>query len=309
MAPHRSKGITSLERLKSALGGRVLIDEPMSRHTSFRIGGPAELFVSVGSIEELCKTISLARENHLPYFILGGGTNILVSDEGIRGLVIENKAEKANFKGRVLYAESGISLSRLARQAIRRGLGGLEWAVGIPGTIGGAIVNNAGAYGFCIGDVLKRATILDATGEVREISAEEMGFGYRNSRFKREGGGEIVLSAEFDLSYRPRRWLERVVALRMAQRKATQPSLPSAGSVFKNPSGDYAGRLIEEAGLKGKRIGDAQISPKHANFIVNLGEAKASDVKALIDVTRDAVYKEFGVWLELEIELVGEWER
>ncbi len=303
------------EIVREALGDKVLINETLSRHTSFRIGGPADLFVTVEDIRELCKVIALAREIGIPYFILGGGTNILVSDKGVRGLVVANRARNAWFgdgdREDILHAESGASLSHLARQAIRRSLGGLEWAVGIPGTVGGAIVGNAGAYSESMADVLWKVSVLDERGQVQSVGVGGLGLGYRTSRFKgpgiREGGQEVILSAEMALIYKPRRWMERMVEARMAQRKATQPSMPSAGSVFKNPPGDFAGRLIEAAGLKGHRVGDAWISEKHANFIVNLGWAKADDVRQLIELVQDTVWNRFKVRLELEIELVGEW--
>lgn len=305
----------NLDKIVAALGDRVLINEPMSLHTSFRIGGPADLFVTVESIAELSGTVASAREQEVLYFLLGGGTNILVSDKGIRGLVIENRADEARFEDpcgeTILYAESGASLNRLAQQSIRRSLAGLEWAVGIPGTIGGAIVGNAGAYGSSIADVLLRITVSDEEGVIGPLPAEELGFGYRTSKLREQKAGSsqqaVVLSAELALTYEPQRWLERKVAPRMAQRKATQPSQPSAGSVFKNPTGDYAGRLIEAVGLKGYQVGGAQFSPQHANFIVNLGEAGAADVKALIDLAQEQVRERFGTELELEIELVGEW--
>ena len=286
-------------------------NEPMSLHTSFRIGGPADLYAVATSSQELVELVSLAREQGIPYLVIGRATNILVADEGIRGLVIENGGQEICFEDdAVLYAESGALLRDLARESARRGLGGLEWAVGIPGSVGGAIVGNAGAYGCYIGDVARKATVLAADGTVRELSAAEMGFGYRTSRFKGQGAKgnqEVILSAKFVLHPEPAQALAQKMADYTRRREASQPTEPSVGSVFKRTKQYPAGFLIEQAGLKGTRIGGAQISPKHANFIVNLGGARAADVKALIDLAQERVQEQFGVELELEIELVGEW--
>ncbi len=302
--------------LRAVLGDRLRTDEPMAGHTTFRIGGPAEFFVTAENLEQLQAIIALAQRLGVPYFLLGGGSNVLVSDRGLRGLVVENRAQEARFERRgaeaTLHADSGASISRLARQAARRGLSGLEWAAGIPGTVGGAVVGNAGAYGAFVADSLQRVAVLEPDGQQRLYRAEELGFGYRTSRFKRrEAGGqgqEVILWAEFRLEPASQAGLEPLVEGRIARRKATQPAEPSAGSVFKNPPGDYAGRLIEAAGLKGHRIGGAEVAGKHANFIVNRGQATAADVRALIDLIRETIRERFGVELELEILLVGEWE-
>ncbi|NIO68933.1 MAG: UDP-N-acetylmuramate dehydrogenase [Anaerolineae bacterium] len=310
------------QALEAEVGDRLLVNEPLSAHTSYRIGGPADLFVTVESQDELCRIVALARECQVPYFLLGAGTNILVSDKGIRGLVIENRAKGSRFEVQgeeaILWAEAGALLKDLAGESVRRGLAGLEWAVGIPGTVGGAVVGNAGAYGGYVSDILTQVAILRADGEIQELEAEELRFGYRTSRFKaanREIGATVprgaampvILAAQFKLQPESVRVLRERVAEYTRQREARQPSEPSAGSVFKRTAQYPAGFLIEQAGLKGKRFGDAQISPKHANFIVNLGQARASDVKALMDMARDAVLKQFGIELELEQELVGEW--
>jgi UDP-N-acetylmuramate dehydrogenase len=283
----------------------------MSLHTSFRIGGPADLYTVATSAQELSELVSLAREGDMPCLIIGRGTNILVADKGIRGLVIENRGREIWFENdAVLYAESGALLGDLARESARRSLGGLEWAVGIPGSVGGAIVGNAGAYGRYIGDVTQKAAVLAADGTVRELSAVEMGFGYRTSRFKEQAGKgerEVILSAEFGLRPEPAQALAEKMAEYTRRREASQPTEPSVGSIFKRTKQYPAGFLIEQAGLKGTRIGDAQISPRHANFIVNLGEARAVEVKALIALAQEQVREQFGVELELEIELIGEW--
>ena len=315
--PDASGALSALRRaLEAEVGARLLVNEPLSAHTSYRIGGPADLFVTVESQDELCRVVALARECQVPYLLLGSGTNILISDRGIRGLVIQNRARDLRFKVRgeeaVLWAEAGAFLRDLARESVRRGLAGLEWAVGVPGTVGGAVVGNAGAYGGYVSDTLTQVAILRTNGGVQELRAEELGFGYRTSRFKvtnreRKAAMPVVLAAQFKLQPESVKVLRERVAEYTRQREARQPSEPSAGSVFQRTAQYPAGFLIEQAGLKGKRIGDAQISPKHANFIVNLGQARASDVKALMDVARNAVLKQFGIQLELEQELVGEW--
>jgi UDP-N-acetylmuramate dehydrogenase len=290
-------------------------NELMSLHTSFRIGGPADLYAVATGSQQLVELVSLARERDIPYLIIGRGTNILVADEGIRGLVIENGSQQISFEdagraGSVLYAESGALLGDLARESARRGLGGLEWAVGIPGSVGGAIVGNAGAYGRYMGDVARKATVLARDGTVRQLAAAEMDFGYRTSRFKGQAGKgcqEVILSAELELHPESAQSLAQKMAEYTRRREASQPTGPSVGSVFKRTKQYPAGFLIEQAGLKGTRIGGAQISSKHANFIINLDGARAADVKALIDLAQDQVREQFGVELEPEIEFIGEW--
>jgi UDP-N-acetylmuramate dehydrogenase len=308
--------LSALRRaLEAEVGDRLLVSESLSAHTSYRVGGPADLFVTVESQDELCRMVALAREFQVPYFLLGSGTNILVSDKGIRGLVIENRARGSRFEVRgeeaILWARAGALLKDLARESVRRGLAGLEWAVGIPGTVGGAVVGNAGAYGGYVSDILTQVAILRTNGGIQELGAEELEFGYRTSRFKAANGREaaklVILSARFKLQTESVEVLQERVAEYTRKREARQPSEPSAGSVFQRTAQYPAGFLIEQAGLKGKRVGGAQISPKHANYVVNLGQARASDVKALMDVARDAVLKQFGIELELEQELVGEW--
>jgi UDP-N-acetylmuramate dehydrogenase len=301
----------ALREITRALGDKVRHNEFMSLHTSFRIGGPADLYTVAMTAQELVELVTLARTHDMPYLIIGRATNILVADKGIRGLVIGSGGQNICFQDDVvLYAESGALLGDLARESARRGLGGLEWAVGIPGSVGGAIVGNAGAYYGYIGDVMRKATVLTPDGTVRELSAKEVGFGYRTSRFKGQaakGEQEVILSAEFSLRPEPAQALAEKMTEYMRRREASQPTEPSVGSIFKRTWQYPAGFLIEQAGLKGTRIGGAQISPKHANFIVNLGGARAADVKALIDLAREQVLAQFGVELELEIELIGEW--
>jgi UDP-N-acetylmuramate dehydrogenase len=300
------------ELVRTTFGKRVLEREPLARYTTFRIGGPADLFVRAESREELIEITNAARGAGIPIFVLGRGSNILVADEGIRGLVIENRAEAFETREEasrlILRAESGISLPGLANRLGRQGWSGLEWSIGVPSTVGAAVVGNAGAHGGSVSDNLIRAEILAPNRTVTWWANADLNFAYRSSRFKNDGQGEIVLQAEFEL----RRDDPLACIRRMNQytehRRRTQPTDPSVGSMFKNPTGDYAGRLIEAAGLKGTRVGQVQVSPVHANFFVNRGAATAQDALQLVQLVRDRVKGKFGVELELEIQLVGQWD-
>ncbi|MCS6848003.1 MAG: UDP-N-acetylmuramate dehydrogenase [Anaerolineae bacterium] len=298
----------------SDLQSRAKRNEPLSKHTTARIGGPADLLIEVRTTDELVAVAQRADAMGLPYLVLGGGANVLVSDAGVRGLVIINRAREVKFNVRGSKArvevDSGVMLATLARDCIERGLAGMEWAINVPGTVGGGVVGNAGAHGADIASNLNLARIMRRGQPPEYWTPRQLQFGYRTSALKRYAPADrpIVLSAIFDLKLDYRANLERRANEFTAKRKATQPPGASIGSMFKNPEGDYAGRLIEACGLKGKRIGGAMISDKHANFFVNVsGDAQASDVKALIDLAHDAVLQRFGVDLELEIELVGEW--
>ncbi|MCS7056230.1 MAG: UDP-N-acetylmuramate dehydrogenase [Thermoflexales bacterium] len=296
------------------LQARAKRHEPLSKHTTARIGGPADLLIEVRTTDELVAVAQRAEEMGLPYLVLGGGANVLVSDAGVRGLVIVNRAREIKFNVRGSKArvevDSGVMLTTLARDCIERGLAGMEWAVNVPGTVGGAVVGNAGAYGADIAGNLNLVRVMPRGRAPEYWTPRQLQFGYRTSALKRYAPADrpIVLSATFDLRLDYRANLERRANEFIARRKATQPSGASIGSMFKNPDGDYAGRLIEACGLKGKCIGGAMISDKHANFFINVsGDARASDVKALIDLAHDAVLRRFGINLELEIELIGEW--
>jgi UDP-N-acetylmuramate dehydrogenase len=306
-----------MERLRKELAEllgaeRVRVGEPLARHTFYRIGGPAELFVTVESAAELAAAAALARRAGVPAFVLGIGSNLLVSDQGVAGLVIENRAravawDESGERTRV-RAEAGASLSRLSREAARRGWAGLTWACGIPGTVGGSVVQNAGAHGGSMAAVLTGVEILDQENVRRHLPAQELALGYRDSAFKKGGAKDwVILSAEMTLWREDPADLEAQIAEHDAWRRAHQPVGASCGSVFKNPPGDYAGRLIEAAGLKGLQIGGAEISTLHANFFVNTGNATAADVMALIERAQTEVMAQFGVALELEIERVGKW--
>lgn len=315
-------GLLELEARLQTLGLAVRRDEPMARHTTWRIGGPADLFVTVQTAEELVHAVELAWTYELPCFVLGGGSNILVGDKGIRGLVIHNGAgamrieaagqrfplEKvpADAQEAVLYLESGAALPSAARRLIALGWEGLTWAADIPGTIGGAVVQNAGAFGECLADRVVEVEWMGLSGGRGAWSREECGFGYRSSRL-RGRRDIIVLGLRMQVERREPAELRARHEELTALRRARQPAGPSAGSVFRNPAGGYAGKLIEEAGLKGRRIGGAHISERHANFIVNDAGATAQDVLRLIELVRESVWKAHGVELELEIELVGEF--
>ncbi len=297
-------------------GERFKLDEPLAKYTSARVGGPAEMLVIVQSAAELQAAVELAYLNHISYFIMGGGSNILVADEGVSGLVIFNKAKNVSFRhtgaGIVCTAESGTNLSSLARQCMSKGLGGLEWAVGVPGTVGGAVVGNSGAHGSDMSDNLRAVTILEPGKGVRTYSAEELQYGYRDSTLKREQGKHkprrVVLSAELQFTEEaPSRLRARADGF-TARRKETQPGGATVGSMFKNPENYYAGYLIEAAGLKGFTCGNAHISEKHANFFVNTGDAKSEDIRSLIAEAWHTVREKFGVEMDLEVELVGNWK-
>jgi UDP-N-acetylmuramate dehydrogenase len=233
-----------------------------------------------------------------------------VADKGFRGLVVENRALDfaIDDTSDTVHAEAGVPVAVLARETAARGYAGLEWAIGIPGTIGGAIVSNAGAFDGSMADVVRRVSILDQAGQIRELTPRELSLGYRTSRFREKASREeAILSANLSLAPESTEVLRRRMIAYDSLRRERQPTKPSAGSVFKNPPGLFAGQLIEEAGLKGRAIGEAQVSSKHANYIVNLGSAKAEDVQRLISLIREEIWTRFDVQLELEIELVGEW--
>ena len=316
-----------IERLAGALVaalGPDLVgrDQLLARHTSLRIGGPADLLAVAETVQALRQAVALAWEHQVPLRVLGAGSNVLVSDAGVRGLVVVNRARGIAFHSTgehgpegapSVSAESGASLSTVARQAVSRGLAGLEWAATIPGTVGGAVIGNAGAWGGNVASTLVSASVLERRGSVVEWHVERFEYNYRSSILKRQAMPgllpAVVLEAKFRLQQGDRGALETQVADMTARRKASQPPGATCGSVFKNPPGDYAGRLIEDAGLKGTCVGKAEISPVHANFVVNHGDASAADVHALITLARQRVQAQSGISLELEIQLVGDWEQ
>ena len=283
---------------------QILLDEPMARHTTFRVGGPADVMFFPASAEQITAALEAAAGLGVPALVVGNGSNLLVRDGGIRGLVValgEGYSAVA-CEGETITAQAGASLARVAQAAQAAGLAGLEFASGIPGSLGGGCAMNAGAYGGQLSDVLLSAQVL-LDGAVRTLSRDEMEMGYRTTLPLRRGG--VVLSARFGL----RRDEPEAIAARMRElngrRRDKQPlNYPSAGSVFKRPEGYFAGALIEQAGLKGRAVGGAQVSEKHAGFVVNTGGATFKDVKALMDVIREEVYRRHGVLLEPEVEIL-----
>jgi len=306
--------VVTANDLRAVFGGTLKEQEPLARYTSARIGGPADYLVEAGSAAELADHVRSARRLGLRPFVLGGGSNVLVGDAGVRGLVILNHARLVEFRETgqqvIVRAESGTNLGSLTRQCVQRGYAGLEWAATVPGTVGGAVFGNAGAHGGDLAGNFFMAEILQPNGVVRKWTPAELEFGYRTSALKKQkadGQNLVVLWAELALTRGHPQALQARVDEYTAHRRRTQPPGASMGSMFKNPAGDFSGRLIEAAGLKGKRIGNAEISNLHANFFVNLGSCRAADVLALIHLAHDAVKEKFGVDLQLEVELVGEW--
>ncbi|MCB9419428.1 MAG: UDP-N-acetylmuramate dehydrogenase [Ardenticatenaceae bacterium] len=308
--------VHQITQFRDVFGDKLQVGVMMSRFTSARVGGLADMFLTVESALELQTAVSLAYTLSVPYFILGGGSNILVSDAGVRGLIIMNKAKTVKYRHSgahvVCTAESGMNLSSLARQCIAKGLGGLEWAIGVPGTVGGAVVGNSGAHGGDMNSNLLAATIWEPGQGARVYSNEELQYAYRDSTLKREQGQpvprRVVLTAELKLTPEPVEVLMARADGFTAKRKQTQPAGASVGSMFKNPENYYAGYLIESAGLKGFRVGGAKISEKHANFFVNDEEATADDIRALFAEAWNSVRERFGIEMDLEVELVGDWE-
>lgn len=294
--------------------GEVKLNELLSRHTSFRIGGPADMFVSPSDRDDLITLLRYIKQKGLVRFILGGGTNLLVRDGGFRGVVINVQRMNAIRIEReyhavggtfvVVYAEAGAPLSKLLSFAAEEGLTGIEFCVGIPGTIGGALCMNAGTADGEIGDIIDSVTMISPEGEVVTKGREQMEFGYRTACIPAE---HVIIDAKCVLRRGDKTKIMARVKELMEKRKQRQPwGQPSAGSVFKNPQDEAAGRLIESAGLKGKTVGGAQVSDRHANFIVNTGNARAADVLALMEIIKNAVLEYRGVRLEPEIKIIGE---
>jgi UDP-N-acetylmuramate dehydrogenase len=298
-----------LPTLRAAFGDRLQENVPLAPYTSARIGGPADALITVKSADDLAEAVSHLWELDVPYVILGGGSNVLVSDRGVRAVVVLNRAKAVDFKKGdqpKVRAEAGVVIANLARRAASHGLAGLEWAAAVPGTVGGAVYGNAGAFGGDMSENLIRAELLTESGR-ESWPVEKMGYGYRTSVLKRQELKVVVLWAELRLEHSTKEAVSVKISEFSERRKATQPPGASMGSMFKNPPNDFAGRLIEAAGLKGTRIGTAEISPVHANFFINHGQTKAEDVRALVSLAQKTVADKFGVNLELEIELIGEW--
>jgi UDP-N-acetylmuramate dehydrogenase len=287
-------------------------NEPLARHVTFGVGGPADLFVTVRSADALARAVLASRAAGVPVFVLGSGSNILIGDRGIRGVVIDNQAKAWSVSQRgesrhAVVAESGVSFAALARALAREGYAGIEWAGGIPGTLGGAAVYNAGAYGGCLADVLLAVTLIDGAGARRTLPAAELRMAYRTSAVLRgEFGDAVVLSVELSVTRGDAAALIARVEELDRERLDAQPRGRNGGSTFKNPEGRQAWELIEAVGLRGHRIGDAQISEKHCNFFLNNGAARAADVFALMQEARRRVKDRFSIELENEVALVGE---
>ena len=287
---------------------RVLLEEPMKRHTTFRIGGPAEVFVMPGNLEEMQRILEICRTEDLPYFILGNGSNLLVSDRGYRGVVIQldRNFGEVKVEGTEIHASAGALLSTIAVAARRASLTGFEFAGGIPGTLGGAVVMNAGAYGGEMKDVLRKVMVMDQSGKVFEIPAEELQMGYRTSIIKT--AGYIVLGAVLSLKEGNLEEIKMLTRKLSEQRTSKQPlEYPSAGSTFKRPEGYFAGKLIMDSGLRGYQVGGAQVSEKHCGFVINTGNATAKDVTTLMSDVQRIVMEKFGVKLEPEVKFLGEF--
>lgn len=285
---------------------QVLIQEPMKNHTTFRIGGPADCFIRPQDAGQVERILHICRENGMPWFVLGNGSNLLVSDQGFPGVIIQifRNMSTIRVNGERLVVQAGALLSAVASRALKEGLSGLEFASGIPGTMGGAVVMNAGAYGGEMKDVIESVTVLDGDGKVRCLTREELQMGYRTSLVKKEG--YTVLEAVLKLEQGD----PAVISARMEelkeQRVSKQPlEYPSAGSTFKRPEGYFAGKLIMDSGLRGFQVGGAQISQKHCGFVINTGDATAQDVVQLISQVQDIVYEKFQVKLEPEIRFLG----
>jgi len=304
----REKGIMDiLDGLQKLAGNRVRVDEPLSKHTSLRIGGPVSYFLELRNIEELTNVVEFSQKENLDSFVLGEGTNVLFSDKGFGGLVVRLKGEfeKFSIEGNQVTAGAGVKLNNLIEKSAKRGLAGLEFASGIPGSVGGAIVSNAGTKMGWIGDVTREIKIL-SDGKVKILNKEEIDFSYRHCELP---DNAIVLEVKLGLKNGRKSDIINEIKKNVKERKKNQPvSTLNAGCVFRNPETCEAGKLIESAGLKGARSGDAEVSKKHANFIINCGMAKAKDVYNLIEKIRKTVKEKFDIDLELELKVVGEMD-
>lgn len=284
----------------------VKMDEPLHLHTLTRMGGPADIFVAPTTEDETAYTVKYAYENNIPLLLLGNGSNMVVRDGGVRGIVLNLKSlHTIRIEGTTVYAQGGANIKEVSKAAASNRLTGLEFACGIPGSIGGAMAMNAGAYGGEIKDVIRKAIVLTKEGDKLELSKEDLELGYRKSIITKKG--YYVLSAEFDLEFGNQLVIDAKMSDLTMQRETKQPlEFPSAGSVFKRPPGNFAGKLIQESGLQGKGFGGAEVSTKHAGFIVNKNNATANDYIKTIEMVKSAVREKFGIDLELEVKIVGE---
>lgn len=299
------KGVL-VDKLKGIVGEEyVKIDEPMSNHCTFRCGGDAEVYVVPGSIDELVQVVKVCREADYPYMIIGNGSNLLVRDEGYKGVIIEvnSRISDIDVVGEDIVADAGAKLSAVAMVAMESDLAGFEFAHGIPGNVGGAVVMNAGAYGGEMKDVIKWVKVLDREGNIITLDASELEMGYRTSKIAKEG--MIVLQMCISLILSSAEEISYVMQVLMQRRRAKQPlEYPSAGSTFKRPEGYFAGKLIEDAGLKGYRVGGAMVSEKHCGFVINYDKATATDIVQLIEDVQAKVKEQFNVELEPEVRII-----
>lgn len=286
---------------------QVLCDEPMSKHTTFRVGGPADYFVMPQSIEEVQKIVAFCKKSEMPYYIIGNGSNLLVSDSGYRGVIIQiyKTMSEITVEGNLVKAQAGALLSKIGNIALEASLSGFEFAAGIPGTVGGAVVMNAGAYGGEMKDILVSATVLTPDGAILTLYNEELELGYRTSIIAKND--YVVLEATYELQPSVKEEIRGKMDELKVQRVTKQPlEYPSAGSTFKRPEGYFAGKLIQDAGLRGFQVGGAQVSEKHCGFVINKENATAADIIELMKQVSDRVMQEFGVRLEPEVKMLGE---
>jgi UDP-N-acetylmuramate dehydrogenase len=289
-------------------GNGIRFDCPMNQHTTFRVGGKVDVLYFARELRDLQQIVSYLCATNIPYLVVGKGSNLLVKDDGFRGAAIVLQGELATIehggeKDEIVLAGGGLSIVELLTQCSRKGLGGLEFLAGIPGTVGGAVAMNAGAFGNDMGSMVQEIQAVTQQGDLVTISRSQLNFSYRESSVSE---GTVIVRARFQLKHESPEIVSNRVADYFTRRKESQPlEYPSAGSVFKNPPNDYAGRLIEQVGLKGKRVGGAMISPKHANYIVNTGGARAKDILALMELAREKVREETAIELEPEIRVIG----
>ena len=293
------------QEIKKITKGIILFDEPMSKHTSYGIGGPARAYITPKNKEDLVSILKFSKDNNIPSYFIGSGSNLLVSDDGIDGIVITlgKSFNKLEINKNNVFAETGVMLGRMVKECAKRNLSGIESLIGVPGTLGGALIMNAGAFGGEISNYLEYVSVITMSGDEKKYQQKDIKFNYRNSSFS---DNEILINANFKFILSDQKTVSKNKLKASGGRKSSQPlRFRSAGSVFKNPSEGAAGYFIDKAGLKGTKSGDAEISSVHANFFVNHGRATAKDVIRLINIARKKVYKEFGVMLELEIKTLG----
>ena len=294
-----------METLSTMTKGSFLKDEAMAKHTSYGIGGPAKAYITPRDKDDLSQILQFANQHGIATYFVGSGSNLLVADEGIDGLVITlgKSLKRLEITGTTVFAESGVMLGKMVKECISRNLSGVESMIGVPGTLGGALIMNAGAFGGEISNYLKHVTVMKMNGQEKQYQPGDISFSYRHSTFPDD---EIVISAEFELIQSDKKTVQEKRSVACGGRKATQPlKFRSAGSIFKNPEEGAAGYYIDQVGLKGTKVGDAEISPIHANFFVNHGGAKASDVVTLIRLARKMVQEKFGIMLDLEVKPLG----